>query len=364
MDASAAKLIDWFDLNKRDLPWRKNNSPYHIWVSEVMLQQTQVIQVIPYYKNFIRQFPDIRDLAFADPDRVLKVWEGMGYYNRVRNMQRAAKIMVDQHNGQIPEERSTLIKLPGFGPYITNAVLSLAYDQAYAVKDGNVMRVIARLYGIADDLRQTTTQTRIDQLVHDLLDHDQPGKFNEALMELGATICLPRSPKCDICPLNQLCRARIKNITDRLPFKSRTPARPERTAYGVILIYGENVLIAQRPHKGLLGGLWEFPEVITTQNSDQMDTSKIQDQFHIKGRLGRSFQPVKHTYTHFSLKLIPVMFRVATTSFYSEFYVKSAWVEWKELEKYPMHRAMHKAVTLVSDRMNAEFKSHNPATGI
>ena len=354
------QLINWFNRNKRDLPWRINNSPYHIWVSEVMLQQTQVNQVIPYYLNFIQQFPEIYDLASADPDHVLKLWEGMGYYSRARNMQRAAKIIVDQHNGQIPEERDTLLKLPGFGPYITNAVLSLAYDQPFAVKDGNVMRVISRLYGIADDLRLTKIQTKIDRLVQDLLDHTQPGKFNEAMMEIGATICLPRSPKCTDCPVHSHCVAYKHNLTDRIPFKSKPPARPERIACGLILIHDRHVLIAQRPHKGLLGGLWEFPEFIKTADNGPMRPGEILARFKTEGRFIRSFHPVKHTYTHFSLKLIPSLFRVDKPHFQSDFYVKNVWIEWAELEKFPMHRAMQKAVALVSDDLAVEFKNHTP----
>jgi len=358
----AENLIFWFDRNRRDLPWRKNVTAYHIWVSEVMLQQTQVTQVIPYYKKFIRQFPRMTDLAAADPDAVLKAWQGMGYYSRARNMHHAARIMIEKYNGLIPNDRKLLIKLPGFGPYITNAVLSLAYNQPYAVKDGNVMRVICRLFKITGDLRRSSTQAEIDDRVQDLLDTGQAGKFNEAMMELGATVCLPRTPQCNRCPLAEACQAHKHHLTSLIPFKSKTAQRPERVSHALILLWAHKVLLVQRPQNGLLGGLWEFPMCISEENTSAPTPQECLTNLKINACYVKSWKPIRHSYTHFQLQLIPVLYRLKEPHFYSDFYINHAWTELDKLEPFPMHRAMLKAIALITDELKEEFKNHNPGT--
>jgi len=199
-----SKILTWFRENKRTLPWRREKNWYYIWISEVMLQQTQVETVIPYYQKFIRKFSTVESLAKSSQEEVLKVWEGLGYYTRARNIHHAAKIIVEKYNSSLPPSRDELLNIPGFGHYTTAALLSLVFNQSYGVVDGNVKRVISRLYAIKDDIRNPKTHHKIQELVDNLLPSNYPGEFNEAMMELGATICTSRSPLCSLCPITTI----------------------------------------------------------------------------------------------------------------------------------------------------------------
>ena len=213
-------LLKWYDAHQRDLPWRNTTDPYPVWISEVMLQQTQVQTVIPYYLKFLEYFPSIAALAEADTDALLRLWAGLGYYSRARNLQKAARIIVDQFGGRFPQNYSDVLALPGIGRYTAAAIVSIAFGQQYAVLDGNVSRVLARLFRISGDLKSSAVQNRLWAVAQQLLPPTRPGDFNQAVMELGATVCSPRQPRCLLCPWTRHCLARQQGLQELLPQKS------------------------------------------------------------------------------------------------------------------------------------------------
>ncbi len=254
-----AALLDWFRQNKRNLPWRKNPHWYHTFLSEFLLQQTQVEQALPYYGKFLVTYPDISVLAKASEDEILNLWAGLGYYSRARNMVKAARQIQSEYHGHFPVEWKQALGLPGIGPYTAAAILSIAFNQPYAVLDGNVIRVLSRLHLIGDDIRLPASRHRFQTLANELLDRKKPGEFNEAMMELGATICLPRNPVCINCPLNSFCNAYKNNTVGKYPFKSAAAARKQMKHYVFLLECDQKLFIRQRPNKGLLARMWEFP---------------------------------------------------------------------------------------------------------
>jgi A/G-specific adenine glycosylase len=242
-------LLAWYDANRRDLPWRKTRDPYHIWVSEIMLQQTRAQTVIPYYEKFLQRFPDARSLARAPEAAVLACWSGLGYYSRARNL-RAAAQRVD---GAFPATYDAIRALPGIGDYTAAAIASIAFDQPHAVLDGNVMRVIARVTNDAADVGSSRTRARFREIAQQWLDPRRPGIFNQAMMELGATVCLPRAPLCRLCPLAAVCQARGLGNAAQLPVKLRKPAAEKIEASLIIARRGARILFGQRR------GFWELP---------------------------------------------------------------------------------------------------------
>ena len=255
----ARKLIRWFEANARDLPWRRRRTPYRVWLSEMMLQQTQVDTVIPYFRRFTKRFPTVGALADAPLDEVLKLWEGLGYYARARNLHRAARIVAHEFKGRFPKTVEGLMRLPGVGRYSAGAIASLAFGVDAPALDGNVARVLCRIFAIRRDPREARTRDELWSLAGSLLPKGQAGKFNEALMELGATICTPRAPKCEICPIAAHCEARRRGIQERLPVRHARKLTPHYDVTAAVIRHNGRVLIAQRPHEGMLGGLWEFP---------------------------------------------------------------------------------------------------------
>lgn len=224
------ELLAWFRQFQRDLPWRRTKDPYRIWISEIMLQQTRVAAVIPYYERFLARFPDVRALADAPQDEVLRLWSGLGYYSRARNLQKAAQQIVAEHRGEFPHEEEAVLELPGIGPYTGAAILSIAFDAKHAVLDGNVARVLARLGAMRGDLRESRRWQSLQKTAGQLLDPNSPGDWNQAMMELGATVCTPRAPQCLLCPVSKFCRARQLGNPESFPEK-----RKKREAVQVVL---------------------------------------------------------------------------------------------------------------------------------
>ena len=254
------RLLSWFAEQGVDLPWRQDPQPYHIWLSEIMLQQTRLETVLPYYARFLRAFPTIESLAAAPLDDVLKQWEGLGYYSRARNMQRAAQLVMREHDGQLPRAAADLRKLPGIGAYTAGAIASIAFGQAEAAVDANVTRVITRLLDMDADISLPATKREVWRIARDWLPESQAGDFNQALMQLGQRVCRPRNPRCGACPLSGDCRARAAGTVAQRPVRTKKPPTPHfDVAAGVIRDAQGRLLIAQRPLDGLLGGLWEFP---------------------------------------------------------------------------------------------------------
>lgn len=253
------KLLDWYHQNKRDLPWRKDKDPYKIWVSEVMLQQTRVETVIPYYNRFIKKFPSLRHLAKADEDEVMKAWEGLGYYSRARNLHAAVKEVVAKYDGRVPSKHEEISSLKGVGPYTAGAILSIAFDQKFAAVDGNVLRVIARLFSLPDDIARASTRKKVEKIILDMIPDDAPGDFNQALMELGATVCIPTSPTCLLCPLREICQGFASGLQDELPRKKKTNPPKKIPVVFLWIEDGKLVLLEKREQSGLLAQMWSFP---------------------------------------------------------------------------------------------------------
>lgn len=253
-------LIQWYENEKRDLPWRKDRDPYKIWVSEIMLQQTRVDTVIPYFNNFIKQFPSIKKLSEADEESVLKAWEGLGYYSRVRNLHSAVKEVQEKYGGEVPNTPKEISSLKGVGPYTAGAILSIAYGIPEPAVDGNVMRVLSRVLLITEDIAKPSTRKIFEKAVREMISHDNPSAFNQALMEMGALVCTPTSPACLLCPVREHCQAFQEGVQNELPVKTKgKKQRSIQLAAFILKSSDGNTVIHKRPDEGLLAKLWEFP---------------------------------------------------------------------------------------------------------
>ena len=311
-----------------------------------MLQQTQVAQVIPYYQRFLHEFPNLRALASTSVENLLKLWEGMGYYARARNLHAAARLIVTRHNGELPRDRQKIRELPGFGLYTTNAVLSLAFNEPLSVVDGNVSRIICRLFAIDLDVKLSATKKVISQKADHLLDQVHAAVFNEALMELGAIICTPRMPLCGHCPVAEYCQAKHQKRVDRLPYKSPPVAKPSANVTAYIIRHKNKFLLAQRPATGLLGGFWEFPCIVSKNNPGFGRKFPVDIPF--TGKVIRELQPVRHSFTHFNLVIKPILFHINSRDFNFTFYTTVRWIEYGEFSLFPMHRFMLKILNQVA----------------
>lgn len=258
-EAIAAPLLAWFDAHKRDLPWRRTSDPYRIWISEIMLQQTQVDRVIDYYERFIAAFPTVEALAKAPIDDVLRLWEGLGYYSRARNLHSAARAIVEQHGAEFPRSPEAIRALPGIGEYTAGAVLSIAFGVPAPAVDANVIRVLARLFAIEGEVAKGAGRRRIADLAAEVVPDDRPGDFNQALMELGALLCISGRPGCLICPLGEVCAAKSRGLQDTIPPPKSQAVKEVCAVAGVVRRADGRVLVARRPADGQWGGLWEFP---------------------------------------------------------------------------------------------------------
>lgn len=285
----SANLLEWYRLNKRDLPWRRSKNPYYIWISEVMLQQTRVDTVIPYFHRFIDKFPTVQALSEAPEEEVLKAWEGLGYYSRARNLQNAVREVHERYDGTVPDNKEEISSLKGVGPYTSGAILSIAYNKPEPAVDGNVMRVLSRYFLIEDDIAKASTRVRMEALAKRLIPEGTAGDFNQALMELGATVCTPRSPQCLTCPVMEHCSARIEGMEGQLPVKTKAkPPRPEFRLTAFIEGEGEHagkLLIRQRPQEGLLARMWELPHVEITDLALLADSEEQQRKAYLSRSL-------------------------------------------------------------------------------
>ncbi|AQQ52496.1 A/G-specific adenine glycosylase [Planococcus lenghuensis] len=252
-------LITWFKEEKRDLPWRQTADPYRIWVSEIMLQQTRVDTVIPFYNRFLEKFPTLEALAGAEEQEILKAWEGLGYYSRVRNLQAGVREVSEQYGGTVPDTRKDISALKGVGPYTAGAVLSIAYGVPEHAVDGNVMRVLSRILLIEEDIAKPKTRKRFEEAVMQLISHEDPSSFNQGLMELGALICTPTTPKCLLCPVREHCAAFHEGRQNELPVKTKAKKNKSVSFLMAAIRQEDKFLVEQRPAQGLLAGMWQFP---------------------------------------------------------------------------------------------------------
>ncbi|MFC1959557.1 A/G-specific adenine glycosylase [Chloroflexota bacterium] len=309
MNPFASDLLSWFASNAADLPWRHNREPYRVWLSEVMLQQTQVGTVIGYYERFLAAYPTVEALAAASLDDVLKLWAGLGYYSRARNLHRTAQIVVADRSGCFPETASDLQTLPGIGRYTAGAIASLAFGEDVPVVDGNVIRILTRLYDIDTDVTLHRTKQQLWELAETLVPVGQAGSYNEALMELGRVICKPRQPLCMSCPIRNHCSALAAGVQEQRPVKKKRESIPHYdVAAGVIHGRDQNeglILIAQRPLGGLLGGLWEFPGGKKEDGETMPETlaRELEEELNITVEVGEFLLQIKHAFTHFKITL-------------------------------------------------------------
>ncbi len=346
-------LLNWFRINQRKLPWRETKNPYHIWISEVMLQQTQVKKVLQYYQRFCEKFPDVKTLAEANLQQLLKAWEGMGYYARVRNLHKAAQIIIAEQGGMIPESYDELKKLPGAGEYITAAVLSQAFNAPYAVVDGNVKRVLSRVLLINKPVNLASSQKIFKDQAHVFLDKRSPGMFNQAMMELGATICRPQNPKCGICPIALYCEAYKLNQQAKYPVSIQAKATPEYHIAVGIIYKNSRVLIIQRQTTGLLGGLWEFPggRVSQEESAEQVCCRKIKEKLNLDVEVTGLLTRIYHAYTHFKIIMDVFNCRIKSGQISLNGPADCRWSDAAEIDQYPFHAANHKFIPLLKEHL-------------
>jgi A/G-specific adenine glycosylase len=339
------KLLRWFEKKGRDLPWRKTNDPYAIWISEIMLQQTQVATVIPYYQRFLKSFPTLHHLAKSDLSKVLKIWEGLGYYSRARNLHRASKIILNHFKGKIPDHLKDLLGLPGIGKYTAGAILSIAYNKEAPILDGNVKRVLSRLFAVPEDPKKT--EAILWKISESLIPKGRSNSFNQAIMDLGAMICTPKDPLCHNCPLHRYCKAKASGNPERYPSRGVKKGIPHIEAISGVILRDGKVLLNQRPPKGLLGGLWEFPNWRNEESGRLRFGLRLRN--YIKKEMGmnvevkESFGPFKQTFTHFKLTLH--VFRCYALDKGN----KGKWVAVRNLHLLPMsrvHRRIAEAIQL------------------
>lgn len=344
-------LLGWYGRHGRDLPWRSSRDPYAIWVSEILLQQTRVSAGLPYYHRFLKRFPTVGALAEARLDDVLKCWEGLGYYSRARNLHQAAKLVVREHGGKLPSSADGLRQLPGIGPYTAGAIASIAFDRDEPVVDGNVIRILCRLFGIDADVTAARTKQRLWDLARRLLPTGRSGDFNQALMDLGATICRPAGPDCDACPLAKLCRARRDGTQARLPRKKKTKTLPHYDmAVGVIWKAGK-VLIDRRPEQGLLGGLWEFPggKVQAGESHPAAVVREVKEELGIDVQVLAGLESVEHAYSHFRVSLHFFTCRYVAGRCRPRQVAACKWVSPSQLEQYAFPSANREILRKLRD---------------
>ena len=306
MFALAAPLLAWYDQNARHLPWRSDITPYRVWVSEIMLQQTQVETVIPYFERFTRRFPNLESLAVASQEDVLQTWEGLGYYSRARNLHQCARLLCQAYGCQLPADLDALRALPGIGRYTAGAIASIAFNLPTPALDANIRRVFSRLLELREPLGSAAVEKQLWEAAENSLSRERPGDHNQALMELGALVCKPKAPDCSCCPLRGGCLAYARGSQSELPVRKAKLAVPHYTVSAAVIQEGGLVLIAQRPQGGMLGGLWEFPGGKLEDTDPDLPAClrrEIREELGVEIRVGEALGMYKHAYTHFRITL-------------------------------------------------------------
>lgn len=328
----------WYQKNGRTLPWRGLNDPYMIWVSEIMLQQTRVDTVISYFHKWMKLFPTVFDLARSSLQQVLSAWEGLGYYSRARNMYKTAQVIVNDFHGIFPETVKELIRLPGVGTYTAGAIASIAFYADEPAIDGNIQRVISRLFDVSDPVKSLAGRERILRHVIECLPHGRCGDFNQALMDLANAICLPKNPHCHACPLNFFCESFALGNQKFRPVKEKKDPVPTLQVTAAILSTDGRVLITRRPAKGLLGGLWEFPggKIEPGEKRDAAIKREIKEELGIEILAGNLFGTYHHAYTHFKIELFALECKWISGEPQTLGVDEIRWVEVNELSNFPM----------------------------
>jgi A/G-specific adenine glycosylase len=352
----APLLLPWFDANRRDLPWRRTRDPYRIWVSEIMLQQTQIATAVPYYRAFVRAFPTVRKLAAASLGEVLRLWAGLGYYSRARNLQRAAQVIVGVHGGRLPRTYAELRALPGVGDYTAGAVASIAFGERVPAVDGNALRALARVGYFTGNVRSGPCRRRLQELARAAVPAARPGDYNQALMELGSLVCTPRGPACPECCLAAVCEAFRRGEQDRIPSRRARPrTRTVHVVLGVVRRNGR-VLIAQRPAGGVWGGLWEFPNAEAAEAPAETLVRHLAETFGLRVEVGETLTTLTHGIMHRRTRLEARHCRVVAGRVRARAHVEARWVRPEDLAEYALP-APHRRV---ADRLLAHERRGTP----
>ncbi len=337
------QLLDWFAQNQRPLPWRKHYKPYDVWVSEIMLQQTQMDTALPYYARWMKRFPDIATLAKADEKTVLKHWEGLGYYSRARNIHKSAQYLMEKHDGRFPESFDEILSIKGVGRYTAGAIASIAFNQEKPIVDGNVLRVLSRVFAISDPIDVIKNREKFWPLQEKLIPKGQARHFNQALMELGALVCTKQNPLCHQCPIKRSCKAFEKNMAEAYPVKAHKKKMVKVSATALVLTCDGRYFIRLRPVGKIMGGLWEFPEWKLPKNKAlQAAEKEFGHTFKKISRIGI----IKRNYTH-HLETLEVFSVIVDQKLPDNSNWKSIWTSKSDFSKYPFSSAHSKIASLV-----------------
>lgn len=332
MSRLSTKLLTWYHIHKRILPWRDHPDPYAVWVSEIMLQQTRVDTVIPYFEKWMKLFPTVNALASASEQTVLNAWEGLGYYSRARNLHKAAKVVAEKFNGELPHDLDDLKSLPGIGRYTVGAIASMAFGMDEPTLDGNLRRVFSRLFDVAEPADSPVGEKLLWDLAAKNLPKGEAGDYNQALMDLGATICLPKNPRCLLCPLMTLCKSRENGTQESRPVLKPKKQVPSYVHAAAVIVQRGRVLLSQRPADGLLGGMWEFPNARIKEDPARELAQALKGATQLQVKRGEAMGVVEHAYSHFRVTVHA--FRCEPVSIPKNKNLK--WVKLTELEEYPM----------------------------
>lgn len=295
-------IVEWYQQNKRELPWRKEKNPYHIWISEIMLQQTRIEAVKQYYEQFLKQIPNIQALSEIEEEKLLKLWEGLGYYNRARNLKKAAQIVQEKYHGQMPKRYQELVELPGIGEYTAGAISSIAYDECVPAVDGNVLRVISRVVGSKEDVLESKTKKKFTEKIKEIMPK-QAGNFNEGLMELGELVCIPNGePLCEKCPLQKICIAKNENLTNIIPVRNPKIKRKKEEVTVFLLEKEGKFAIRKRRKTGLLANMYEFPNI--TRKIGKKEIEKVLEDWKLVGKDVKRIGTHHHIFSHIEWNMI------------------------------------------------------------
>ncbi len=349
-------LLEWYAKNARELPWRSTQSPYRTWISEIMLQQTQVDTVTPYFSAWMERFPDVETLAEANEQEVLSYWEGLGYYSRARNLHKAARIVQSEMGGKLPKTAKALQQLPGIGPYTAGAIASIAFGEDAVAVDGNIRRVFSRLFNISVPARSTEGEKIIWRLAEEHLPMGKAGAYNQALMDLGATICTSNDPTCGTCPLSEDCLALKLGVQEERPVKLQRKKIPHHRVTAAVILSGGSTLLAQRHNDRLLGGLWEFPGGTMEEQDEDLRAClrrEIAEELGVEISVDMPFGHYKHAYTHFKITLHAFICELNPGDEPQPFASQALkWVPIENLDDYPMG----KVDRMIANRLKKEKK--------
>ena len=341
------RLLAWYGQSGRDLPWRNSRDPYRIWLSEIMLQQTTVSAVIDYYQRFLEKIPTVGALAATSLENVIDLWAGLGYYSRARNLHAAAKLVVDRFEGCFPEDVESLQKLPGVGRSTAGAISALAFDQQAPILDGNVRRVFCRLFALQEPSRSTSAEKQLWQWSEELTPAENVHNYTQAIMDLGAMICVPRKPLCDKCPLNKLCQARKLGLEQQLPLKQAAKQIPTRYEVALLINYHDRYLVRRRRTQGFLGGMWEFPTLSLSAGEDrEKKMSLLLSDFALSG-LAEEVGSIQHVYSHFRLQSFVYCKKIEDFPCVAE--GENSWFSLNELHSIALHGAHKKVLSKLLD---------------